>query len=44
MKNARNRQPVLMMHGVLGSSWDLTISGPGYVQADGSIKGKAIPF
>ena len=45
MRNAKNRQPVLMLHGVVGSSQDFTFTGPGFNnQSDGNVTGKGIPF
>jgi hypothetical protein len=44
VEGAGDKQPVICLHGIMGSAHDLTVAGPGKEGEDGKIYGKAYPF
>ena len=44
MKKAKERQSVLVLHGIDSSSYHMVMAGPGREGEDGLVHGKAIPY
>ena len=44
LKGAKQKQVVLLCHGVSGSSWQYIVGGPGKLNEKQKVVGKAIPY